>query len=284
MTKTLIIGSNGNAGHMIHAYLKGAGYLVSSLARNNADYIVNIETKKDLLALKNIMSDFDYVINCAGVLVSASQDKPERAMLLNSFLPQYIASCLSATKTKLIHLSTDCVFSGTDHGGYAVTRLPDERQTYGFSKSLGEVNNAKDLTLRMSYIGPEISEHASGLLDWFLNLEPGSTIVGWKNHFWSGITTLELAKIIEMHISTDECVGLHNLSRENFRISKYDLLRHFREVFQKDITINPIEHEKNIDKSLIRSLPNETLPVKPFNRQLVELREWMVANKQMYRY
>lgn len=131
MTKILIIGSNGNAGHMIHAYLKDAGYLVSSLARNNADYIVNIETKKDFLALKNIMSDFDYVINCAGVLVSASQDKPERAMLLNSFLPQYIASCLSATKTKLIHLSTDCVFSGTDHGGYAVTRLPDERQTYG---------------------------------------------------------------------------------------------------------------------------------------------------------
>ena len=240
--KTLIIGSKGNAGHMIYSYLQDSGHYVYSLARGDADYRVNIESQKDLLNLKDIITDFDYVINCAGVLIDASQDEPERAMLLNAFLPQYLSSCLSATTTKLIHLSTDCVFSGLNYGGYEVTSLPDEKQMYGFSKSLGEVNNTKDLTLRMSYIGPEISEHASGLLDWFLRLPSGSTISGWQNHFWSGITTLELAKIIEMHISTGEAHGLHNLSSKNFRISKYELLKSFKQIFEKDVFINPTNH------------------------------------------
>ena len=198
--------------------------------------------------MKEVIYDFDYVVNCAGVLIQGSADDPDRAMLLNAYLPQYLASCLSSSSTKLIHLSTDCVFSGSRFGGYGVDEIPDEKSIYGYSKSLGEVNNKKDLTLRMSYVGPELSEHASGLLDWFLKLDTGSVISGWKNHYWSGITTLELAKIIEIQITSGEFFGLHNLVKDNFRISKFELLQSFQQVFEKDVTVKPLIIKKVLIK------------------------------------
>ena len=118
---------------------------------------------------------------------------------MNSWWPHYLETLYAESKTKIVHISTDCIFDGS-RGWYIESDTPTETNLYGRSKAMGEINNDKDITLRMSIIGTEIKEEGrSGLLNWVVN-NPEDTVFGWEHSVWNGITTFELAKQIDYYI------------------------------------------------------------------------------------
>ena len=208
----LVLGGNGMAGWMIGSYL-------------SKKYSVSVTTRKELDIEKNLdlPEGFDYIINCIGLLLNDAKNNPAKTMYVNSYFPKYLEYYYKNTKTKIIHISTDCVFNGIN-GNYHESDSPDEIGVYGLSKTLGEINNNKDLTLRVSIIGPEIRESnkRSGLLNWLLTTKE-TEINGWVNAYWNGITTLELAKCIEQYIKNPIISGIYHPTNET--ITKYNLLK-----------------------------------------------------------
>ena len=273
MLKILVLGSNGMAGHIIVNYLNSLNkYTIRTSARSNSDYNLDIETDLDLLL--NAIVDFkpDIIINCIGLLIKACNDNPDKAIYINSYFPHWLEKITNNINTKIIHLSTDCVFSG-DKGNYKDTDIKDGIGFYAQSKALGEIINNKDLTIRISIIGSELRKGGSGLFEWFMKQK--GVIRGYSECFWSGITTLELAKAIDKLIISD-ITGLYQLS-PNYKISKYDLLNLIKEIWNKTDVIILKDSTVKHNKSLINSdkgIPNYTIP-NNYKVMLLEMKEFM---------
>lgn len=271
--KILVLGSNGMAGHVIVKYLRQQGHTVSTVARNNADYHLDVEnvdiTKNFLNEIKN---DYDFIINGIGLLVKDSNERPDRAAIINAWFPHAIEYAVSNSKTKLIHLSTDCVFDGKK-GDYVEDDIHTEKNSYGSSKSLGEINNSKDITFRMSIIGTEIKESGTGLLNWVLK-NNDKELPGWENAWWNGITTLQLAKCIHKYINNPSIHGIYHLVNNNNKINKYDLLCKINNVFKLEKTINKTSGPKPVNKILIDTRNEVEFQIPDYDTQLIELREF----------
>lgn len=279
--KFLILGCNGMAGHMITLYLKEQGYEVDGFARSESRLVKTIKgDARDTDLLERTIKEGDYgaVVNCIGILNKFAESDHEAAVFLNSYLPQYLAKVTEEMHTQIIHISTDCVFSGS-RGGYRESDFPDGEMFYDRSKALGEIVNSKDITFRMSIIGPDISSDGIGLINWFLQQK--GCVKGYKNAFWTGQTTFQLAKTIEnaaiLHIH-----GLYNMVPEE-KISKYNMLVLFNKYLRKNpIEIIPEESFK-IDKSLIRSnFEIFSYKIPSYEQQIIELGEWMRSHKELY--
>lgn len=252
MKKILIIGSTGMAGHTVYNYLyKLKTYELHNISYRNklndttiiCDVTNQIELEKKISDLKP-----DIVINCVGILLKGSKEDAKNAIYINSYLPHFLSTVVSTYGGKLIHLSTDCVFSGKK-GGYIESDFRDADDVYGRSKSLGEINNENDLTIRTSIIGPELKQKGEGLFNW-ITCQSGK-VDGFTSVFWSGITTYELAKFIDFSIKNN-LTGLVNATN-NTKISKFDLLLSIIEVYQlKDIELIP-DSKKFVDKSLLNT-------------------------------
>ena len=269
--KILVLGSNGMAGHMITNYLKQQGHHVETCARNNANYIIDIE--KTLVVLKNLISkEFDYIINCIGVLIGEANKDPSRAVLVNSYFPHYLEQTFYNTSTKLIHLSTDCVFDG-QRGNYVESDIHTEMNFYGKSKSLGEINNNKDITFRMSIIGPELKTNGTGLLHWILN-NSNDTLDGWDNAWWNGITTLQLAKCIETYIKNPVISGVYHLVNNEVYINKYELLCKVNNIYNLNKNIRQTKGPKTVNKVLIDTKNILDFNIPNYDKQLKELKEY----------
>jgi dTDP-4-dehydrorhamnose reductase len=271
--KLLVVGSNGMAGHIITKYLKQKGHTVVTVARDNADYSVDIENTESVKSLfNNLENNFDFVINCIGLLVKDSIDRPDRAAIINSWFPHYLEYVYRDVSTKVIHLSTDCVFDGKK-GNYVEEDIHTEMNAYGSSKSLGEINNSKDVTFRMSIIGPEIKLSGTGLMNWILT-NPNTELQGWDNAWWNGITTLQLAKCIETHISNPVITGIYHLVNNNNKINKYDLLSKINSIYELDKIIHRTQGPKPVDKILIdtRQLVNFNIP--DYDTMLKEIKDF----------
>ena len=147
--------------------------------------------------------------------------------------------------SRLIHISTDCVFSG-HKGGYTESDYRDGQGAYALTKILGEVIDDNNLTLRTSIVGPEIKVKGEGLFHWFMSQE--GKIQGFTQAIWSGVTSIELAKII-IHSINQNLTGLYHISN-NTSISKFELLQLFKKYSKKNIEIEPFNGEV-INKSLI---------------------------------
>ena len=188
------------AGHMITKYLSSMGYNLITVARNRSDMIVNFEVLNDIDNLVDTIknSDIRFIVNCIGLLVQDSINRPDKAVVLNGWLPLYLEHKFREADVRIIHISTDCVFDGKV-GSYIESDIPNETNLYGRSKAIGEINNDKDITFRTSVKGPEIKSDGTGLMDWFLN-KSGNRVTGWDNAFWSGVTTYELARCIRKWI------------------------------------------------------------------------------------
>lgn len=261
-----VLGAAGMAGHVVTKYLRQQGHTVQAVTRAEFD-VENVAQVSNFF--DNLKTDF--VVNCIGLLVKPCQDRPDLAALVNSWLPHYIEHRLSGTNTKLVHLSTDCVFNGL-RGDYVETDLHTEMNPYGRSKSLGEVNNSKDITFRMSIIGPEL-KNGTGLLHWTIS-NSESTLPGWTNAWWNGITTLELAKCINQYIQHPVIAGIYHLVNNTNRINKYDLLCKINEIYQLNKTIVPTIGPKNIDKVLIDTRKEFNFGISNYDQQLTELRNF----------
>ena len=260
MKKIAIIGCKGMAGHVVKSLLdRQVNYDVWGIARGieTKDKLINLDVS-DTVKLEQVFQNqsFDIVVNCIGILIKFAEDNPEKAVWFNSYFPQLLAALGKKYHFKLIHISTDCVFSGKE-GGYIETSVKNGVGYYAKSKALGEVVNEKDLTIRTSIIGPELKVNGIGLFHWFMNQE--TSINGFSAAIWSGVTTIELAKGIIWAIDNN-VRGLYHLTN-NESINKYDLLQLFKKYTQKNIQIVKVEGKK-VDKSFIdtRKLINYTIP------------------------
>lgn len=282
MKSILVLGSNGMAGHQIALYFKEKGYDVTSFSRHPFLYTKNIigdAIEADNFKKNILVGDYDVVINCIGVLNQDAEENKSLAVYLNSYLPHMIAYLLKDKKTKLIHMSTDCVFAGNT-GPYYEDSLRDGTTFYDRSKALGEIKDNKNLTFRNSIIGPDMNENGIGLFNWFMKQR--NEINGFTGAMWTGVTTLTLAKAMEQAVKED-LSGLYNLVN-NTSISKYDLLCLFNKYFRNDkIKINKSDDIK-LDKSL-RSKRNDFSFIIPTYEEMVkEMSEWVFKHKDLYHH
>ena len=271
------------AGHVIFKYLKDQGkYHVTGITRSeklDEDNIVLDVT--DFKALEGVIAlqRPDVIINVVGVLIGGSQKSPGNAILLNSYLPHFLSDACLRYGSKFIHISTDCVFSGSE-GSYTESSFRDADDTYGRSKALGEVINDRDLTIRTSIIGPELKEKGEGLFDWFM--KQSGAINGFSNAYWSGVTTLQLAKSINEILDSSLTALLH-LSN-NTKISKYDLLVLFKQIWnKKNIDIVRLDTYAK-DKSLINNRSGEGRPIPGYEAMLNEMNLFMRESSYYAKY
>ena len=265
-----MFGSTGMAGSMVTSYLKNRAYDVIEI--NRSDFNIH-STTSVLKIIETIKKEkVNFVINCIGLLVKDCQDNVTDAIQINSWFPQYLAKCLVSTDIRLIHLSTDCVFDGKV-GYYRENSPHTEMNFYGRSKSLGEVCNSKDLTIRTSIIGPEKKEDGIGLFHWFVN-RTENKVNGFTNAHWNGITTLELSKAIEYHINDPKVTGVYHLVPAT-SVTKYHLLEKINYIFDLKKTVVPIESEKSVNKILIDSRKTFDYIVRSYETQLSELKDYM---------
>lgn len=278
--KTLILGCNGMAGHMIAIYMKEKGHTVNGFARKDLKFISCITgdvQNSNFLKETIINGNYDVVINCIGILNSFAEQNKAAAVYLNSYLPHLLADITRNMETKVIHISTDCVFSG-DRGGYTEKDFPDGKSFYDRSKALGELNDEKNLTIRTSIVGPDINENGIGLLNWFLKQQ--SSVSGYKKAIWTGQTTLQLAKTIE-NVCSQNIYGLYNMV-PSCSICKYDLLELFNQYIKKQkIKIIP-DYSYSIDKSLIRTNFNFKYEIPDYLTMIKQLAQWMNEHKSLY--
>ena len=260
------------AGHVITRYLESLNkYVVTNVALeklNDETIIANVEDKE---LVKEIVYKYkpNVVINCIGRLVKDSSNHPDLAIYLNSFFPHYLAKLGKDMNFKLINLSTDCVFSGKK-GDYSEYDFKDGEDMYARTKALGEIINNRDLTFRLSIIGPEIRQNGTGLFHWFMTQT--EDISGFSEVYWTGITTLELARAID-HAIEQNLTSLYHLVPEK-KISKYTLLKLIKEVWGKAIKIKKVEEPKH-DKSLINTRKDFNHKIPDYQTLLMELYEWM---------
>ena len=268
------------AGHVVYHYLNSSEKyeIFNSVFREELtkdSFITDVTDRKAVYKLINTV-DPDFIINCVGILVKGSKNYPDNAILLNAYFPHLLKRYADETGAKLVHISTDCVFSG-DKGDYQEDDFRDADDVYGRSKALGEIINDKDLTIRTSIVGPEIKKNGEGLFHWFMKQH--GTINGYTNAYWGGITTVELAKVIELSIDNGLTGLVHVTNGE--KISKYDLLLLFKKYWNKsDIELVKSEDVKQ-DKSLKASKRyNFNVPSYPV--MLREMAEWMSLYADLY--
>lgn len=209
----------------------------------------------------------DVVINCIGLIKQlASSNNPLSALPINSMLPHRLAELCQLAGARMIHISTDCIFSG-EKGAYVETDESDAKDLYGKSKYLGELHDGKNsITLRTSIIGHELCSERS-LIDWFLSQE--GEVSGFGKAVFSGLPTVELARVIADYvIPQEQLAGLYHVSAEP--IDKFSLLGLVGQIYGKKLSIKYDDSVK-IDRSLDSSRFREAAGYHPPNwKSLVE--------------
>lgn len=278
--KFFVCGCNGMAGHTISLYLQEQGHDVYGFDLKESKYIRSFAGNAfDTPTIAKIIKEgnYDSVINCIGVLNQFAEQNHALASFLNSYFPHFLAKTTEGTDTQVIHMSTDCVFSGKK-GAYIEDDFPDGITFYDRSKALGELNDDKNITLRNSIVGPDINPNGIGLLNWFLHQE--GEINGYTKAIWTGQTTLQLAKTMEQ-AAKEKAHGLYN-TVPDYGISKYELCKLFNHYFRNDsIVINPIEGV-NADKSLKRTHFEFDYRIPDYDVMVSELAEWVKKHREMY--
>ncbi|TNF01288.1 MAG: SDR family oxidoreductase [Bacteroidetes bacterium] len=276
----LVLGASGMLGNAVFRLLSEDSSLnVFGTVRSagskkcfDIEYQSNIKANVDVLNhdnLVNVMGEIrpDVVINCVGLIKQLGDSTdPLVALPINSLFPHRLARLCKATGSRLVHVSTDCVFSG-EKGAYTEQDVSDATDLYGKSKFIGEIHDQKHVvTLRTSIIGHELNTNYA-LIDWFLSQE--GRIKGFSNAIFSGLPTPELARVIKEYVLPSPCLhGLYHVAAEP--ISKYELLSLVSSVYDKNIAIDKDESFV-IDRSLNGTrFVDETGYAAPSWRNLIE--------------
>lgn len=259
INRILVLGASGMLGNaVLRFFAQSPDYEVYGTARSwgsirdlqqkapTAKFVTGIDVD-NLDSLTRLFATVKpgLVINCVGIVKQLEEaNDPLVALPINALLPHRLARLAQVAGARLVHLSTDCVFSGTK-GNYLESDTPDAYDLYGRSKLLGEVDYPNAITLRTSIIGHELSG-ARSLIDWFLSQT--DEVSGYKKAVFSGFPTVEIARIIRDFVMPNPHLhGLYHLSAEP--INKYDLLSLVAQVYDKKISIKPNENYA-IDRSL----------------------------------
>ncbi len=248
MSKILIIGATGMMGHKLALKLANKHQVWATVRKSVPDFFKQQAVKipqfiegVDAFKLETVKSAIDkvkpdYVLNCVGIVKQLAEAKdPVTSITINSLFPNQLEKLTDEKNFRLIHFSTDCVFSGKK-GPYKQTDLSDVNDLYGMTKFLGEAQGPNALTLRSSIVGREFT-NPTGLLEWFLS-QKGGTVKGFKNALYTGLTTNTMADLIAYII--DKCPTLQGLYHvASPEISKFDLLQIVNDVAGTGTKIEP---------------------------------------------
>ena len=278
--KFLIFGASGMAGHQIALYLQERGHDVRGFTRRPFSLVPSVQGDvRDEACVREVVRSghFDSVINCVGILNQFAEQDHCAAVYLNAYFPHLLAQLTEGTDTQVIHMSTDCVFSGRS-GRYTETSLRDGETFYDRTKALGELEDGKNITLRCSIVGPDISADGIGLLNWFLR-QTGE-VNGYTRAMWTGVTTLQLARLME-RAAAEKAHGLyHTVPAHN--ISKYELLRLFNRYLRNDaLTVRPYDGFA-ADKTLVRTRFDFAPEIPDYEAMVREMADWIRAHKRLY--
>ncbi len=268
--RVLVTGGDGMLGHQVFKHLSVRHDVKVTLRQNLSSYqeygLFDNENSYSGIDVRNLESILDVfadfqpqaVVNCVGIVKQRAVAKESIPSIeINSLLPHRLAVLCKSVSARLIHMSTDCVFSGKK-GNYRECDPSDAEDLYGKSKYLGEVIGDNCLTLRTSIIGRELSRKKS-LLEWFLNQK--GTVKGYKYAIFSGLTTIEMSRIIEIILVNHPTVtGLYHVSSQP--ISKLDLLLKIKEALRLDTDIIA-DDSVRIDRSLESALFREKFNYQP---------------------
>jgi dTDP-4-dehydrorhamnose reductase len=277
--KVLVLGSTGMLGHQVVNYLKYFNELIVNdiSYRNKLRKDTIIINAMDKASLEGVIIKLkpDFIINCIGVLIKGSHNE-EEAIYLNSYLPHQLKRLAKNINSKLIHISTDCVFSGGS-GQYVETDPRDGQGIYSQTKILGEIIDETNLTLRTSIIGPELKGNGEGLFHWFMN--QSGDVSGYTKAIWSGVTTIELAKAVKWSMDNN-VTGLYHVTN-NSSISKYSLLQLFKKYINKDVCIKPFSG-KDIDKSFIDTRLLMDYKIPSYEKMVSDMMDLIMSNRLLY--
>ena len=281
MENVLILGSAGMAGHVISEYLLQLDeYHVVNCARHSSSAGTIILDVTDFSAVKRALAETKpaFVINCVGLLIEASKKRIDEAILINSYFPHFLARLGKEQNFRLIHLSTDCIFSGK-RGNYTESDICDSNEPYARTRALGEINSCDHLTIRTSFIGPELKSAGTGLFNWFMH--QSGTIKGFSRAYWSGVTTIELSKFIHAAIK-GRLGGLYQLTAPK-KINKYDLLTLLKQIWQReDIQIEQFDGYFS-DKSMISTRADFPWQLPEYPDMFAAMKQWMDEHPALYK-
>ena len=262
-------------GHVLLNKLnKNKAFEVYDITRNKEERINNFDCDvTNFNSLFEIIKEIkpDYIVNCMGVLIKGSIEDPANAILINAVLPHKLVQFSKAINAKFIHISTDCVFDGSK-GNYIESDKKTAQDTYGLSKSLGEIIDDKNLTLRTSIIGPELKNNGEGLFSWFINQK--GEVNGFTESIWGGVTTLVLAEVVIKSIN-ESYTGLVHVTNGK-PISKFDLLSLIKDKFElNNVTLKRVPGKK-VDKSL--STRFNYFNILSYEEMISEMRNYLIKN------
>lgn len=279
MKKILVLGASGLIGHQVYLRLKQhAHYQIFSTAnqRKVCDDTILLDARDEHRFFEKINEiQPDIIVNCMGILISEANVNPEHAIFINAYIPRQLKKISDNLNAKLIHISTDCVFSGT-HGSYVESSIKDANDIYGRTKALGEITDSPHLTLRTSVVGPELKE-GEELFHWFCRQK--DSIKGYTKSYWSGVTTLVLAKAVEWAIEND-IQGLYHVTNGE-PINKYDLLELFKKHTNKKISIEAVEGRVT-DKSFINTREEAGIPIPNYDEMISDMVAFMKQHPDLY--
>ena len=281
--KIIILGATGMLGHKLMQVLADK-FLITGTMRGEPSDLSDHPVFSGMKIIGNIRADDfrsvhkaiditepDVVINCIGIVkqVPAAQD-PLQSISINALFSHQLAKICQQKNIRMIHMSTDCVFSG-HKGNYTETDPSDAEDLYGKTKYLGEVDYPCCLTIRTSIIGREL-ETKHGLIEWFLSQE-GKTVSGYKKAIFSGLTTIALSEIIaDILPNYPHLSGVYQVASEP--ISKYDLLNLVNKIYGLKIRIN-------LDETIIN---NRSLNPEKFKKETnIKIPSWEYMIEEMYR-
>jgi dTDP-4-dehydrorhamnose reductase len=271
--RILIPGGDGMLGHELLRVLGRTHEVRVTLRRELAEHPPGLfhsgnaypgSDVRDPKALHEAFEDFrpQAVVNAVGVVKQRPDAVDSIASIsINALFPHQLAALCARYSARLVHMSTDCVFSG-DRGDYREDDAADARDLYGRSKLLGELHLENCLTLRTSIIGRELS-HKTGLLEWFL--AQGGPVRGYRRAIFSGFSTTELARIIDAVLTRHPAIsGLYHVS--SHPIAKYDLLNLVKRSFGLNTQVVPddsVRIDRSLDSSRFRAETGYVPPAWP---------------------
>ena len=263
----MVFGVGGMLGRTLRDYLNRRNYSVISITRNEFDiYKSSIDDIKKLLDINKP----EFIINASGIIKQKIHlFSIEETIIVNSIFPINLYKVSHDKGSKLINITTDCVYNGSK-GNYDENDLFDANDVYGMTKCAGEIPGA--MNIRTSIIGEEMNSDYS-LLSW-AKANEGKRINGYKNHLWNGVTTLYLTELIDIIIDKGLYQpGTYHLHSPSI-VSKFELLEIINRVYKLDLKIEPIEHEQRIDRSLKSIYKLQEIVSKDIETQIKELKEF----------
>lgn len=279
-TRVLVLGADGMLGHKLFLGLRDAFDVMGAVRSEHSEVShYGIFDKSNTLFGRDLQSEAmvaqtlndaapDVVLNAIGIVKQRTVSRDVlQSLELNAVLPHRLAKYCAEKGSRLIHISTDCVFRGT-RGGYVETDVPDASDTYGRTKLLGEVTGEGCLTLRTSIIGLELARFRS-LIEWFLRQR--GQVSGYRQAVFSGLTTTELTRVIAMLLTEQtDLHGIYHVASEP--ISKFDLLKHLSVLIDHPVNLiadDALVINRSLDASRFREAAGYTAP--PWSKMLFEL-------------